>query len=182
MLKDFFQTIIQTPKKVSDWVEEMSTVIYTQPATVIESSPPQVSPSFPTLEGAWQGTNYDPLDVWQNRPDATEENKGIGAAGVRIDDTMVAVSRLPNSDQAMLRLGTVLRDPKTGKKYLVADLMHRRFDGQKKIDFATPQTGKKIKEEYNQTFEGLEIVREGNGYEDVRDFVESGEWATMLKS
>jgi len=145
-------------------------------ANVVQSSQPK------KLEGTWQGTNYDPLDVWQNRPDATEENKGIGASQVRIDDTMVAVSRKPNSDEAMLRLGTVLRDPNTGKKYLVADLMSHRFDGQKKIDFATPQTGKKIKEEYNKPFEGLEIIREGNGYEDVRVFVESGEWAKMLKS
>ena len=132
-----------------------------------------------TLEGEWVGTNYDPYDVWQNRPDATEENVGLGAAGVRIAENMVAVSRKKGSDEAMLRLGTVLEDPESGERYLVADLMNRRFDGEKKLDFATPKTGKKINENFNRTFSGLRVIREGGGYEDVRNFVESGEWDTI---
>lgn len=136
-------------------------------------------PEYAVLEGEWQGTNYDPYDVWQNRPDATEENVGVGAAGVRIGENMAAVSRKKGSDEAMLRLGTVLREPESGEMYLVADLMNRRFDGQNKLDFATPNTGKEISEKYNRTFSGLEVVREGGGYEDVRNFVESGEWDKM---
>lgn len=133
------------------------------------------------LEGSFTGTNYDPYDVNQNRPDATDDNVGIGAAGVKIGESMVAVSRKTDSDEAMVRLGTVLRDPETKEMYLVADLMNRRFDGQNKIDFATPKKGKEIDEKYNRSFEGLEIVREGQGYEDVRKFVESGEWERMRK-
>lgn len=134
------------------------------------------------LDQPFIGTNYDPYDVEQNRPDATEENIGLGAAGVKIKENMVAVSRKPKSDEAMVRLGTVLRDPETKELYLVADLMNRRFDGQNKIDFATPKTGKEINEKYNRSFEGLEVVREGQGYEDVRAFVESGEWDKMKNS
>jgi len=31
MLKDFFKTLVQAPKRVSDWLDEMSTVTYIQP-------------------------------------------------------------------------------------------------------------------------------------------------------
>lgn len=129
----------------------------------------------------FSGTNYDPYDPEQNRPDTTPEDLGKGASGIKINENMVAVPRKKDSDEAMLRLGTVLRVPETGKLILVADLTSREFDGQNKLDFATPKTGKKIKSEVNKEFNNLEVLREGQGYKDVRDFVESGEWEKMLK-
>lgn len=190
----FVDEIINSVKKVPSVVEDLlsSEVTYMKPEPEpITALTPNKEDEKIALEnykesirlpGEWQGTNYDPYDVWQNRPDATEENVGLGAAGVRIAENMVAVSRKKGSDEAMIRLGTVLRDPETGEKYLVADLMNRRFDGQNKIDFATPKTGKEISEKYNRNFSGFEVVREGGGYEDVREFVESGEWDKMKQS
>lgn len=173
----FIDEIINSIKKIPTVVDNLlaNEVSYTRPETQV-AAVVEAEPTKNILEGEWQGTNYDPFDVGQNRPDATEENIGIGAAGVKIAENMVAVSRKKDSDEAMLRLGTVLRDPESGEHYLVADLMNRRFDGQNKIDFATPKTGKEINEKYNRTFSGFEVVREGGGYEDVREFVESGEW------
>ena len=176
--------MLNSVKKIPPVVEDLLTweMTYMKPEPVLAAEPnAEQEPEQPKniLEGEWQGTNYDPYDVWQNRPDATEENVGLGAAGVRIGDNMVAVSRKKGSDEAMLRLGTVLRNPENGEMYLVADLMNRRFDGQNKIDFATPRRGKEIDKGYNRTFSGLEVVREGAGYEDVRNFVESGEWDKM---
>jgi len=132
------------------------------------------------LQGEWKGTNYDPFDRYQNRVDATSANIGEGAvSGVEIGPGMAAVSRIPNSDQSEIRLGTVIQDPNTGEIYLIADLMNRRFDGQKKIDFATPNTGTEINPKYNQTFSGFKVLRQGAGYEDAREFVNSGEWEAL---
>jgi hypothetical protein len=132
------------------------------------------------LDGEWLGTNYDPYDKDQNRVDATADNIGQGAVkGVTIGPGMAAVSRIPNSDEAEIRLGTVLQDPNTGEVFLIADLMNRRFDGQKKIDFATPNTGKEINPKYNKTFSGFKVLRQGGGYEDTRNFVNSGEWDAL---
>lgn len=180
----FVQEAVDQIKKVPSFIDSLltDTIVYERPPSMLETPVAEASepePTTPKLEGEWIGTNYDPLDIWQNRPDATPENLGKGAAGVKIDESMVAVSRKKGTDEAMIRLGTVLRDPETGKKYLVADLMNRRFDGQNKIDFATPKRGKEIDANYNRTFSGFEIVREGQGYEDVRNFVESGEWDKM---
>jgi len=132
------------------------------------------------LDGEWLGTNYDPYDRYQNRVDATADNIGQGAVkGVTIGPGMAAVSRIPNSDEAEIRLGTVLQDPNTGEVFLIADLMNRRFDGQKKIDFATPNTGKEINPKYNKTFSGFKVLRQGGGYKDTRNFVNSGEWDAL---
>lgn len=187
----FVDEMISGIKKIPTVVENIlsSEVVYTrpQPEPIEALTPDRESQKVaargetPILEGEWQGTNYDPLDIWQNRPDATAENIGKGAAGVKIDDTMVAVSRKKDSDEAMIRLGTVLEHPETGKRYLVADLMNERFNGMQKIDFATPKRGKEIDENYNKSFKGFKIIREGQGYEDVRDFVESGEWDKIKK-
>lgn len=177
----FVQEMVDSVKKIPSVIENLmtDTIVYTRPEPVLAQEPEPEQPKYKTLEGEWQGTNYDPYDIWQNRPDATEENIGLGAAGVRVDESMVAVSRKKGTDTGMLRLGTVLRNPETNEVFLVADLMNRRFDGMNKIDFATPKKGKEIDERFNKTFSGLEIVREGSGYEDVRTFVESGEWDKM---
>lgn len=144
---------------------------------LLKAEAPHTLKSYQTLGGQWQGTNYDPMVPNQNRPEATAENLGYGAvAGVKIRPGMAAVPRKPNSDEAMLRLGTVLENPKTGERYLVADLMNRRFDGMNKLDFATENTGDAVDPYYNQIFEGWRVIRQGNGYEDARNFVLSGEW------
>lgn len=183
MLQDLLKGIKEKTFSLQDFIQKkMSATVYYSAPQVEEEKPIEEPVALPKLEGGWIGTNYDPYDVDQNRPDADKDTIGIGATGIKIGERMVAVSRKPNSDEAMVRLGTVLRDPETREMYLVADLMNRRFDGQNKIDFATPKSGKVPNEKYNKTFEGLEIVREGKGYEDARSFVESGEWQKMLTS
>lgn len=189
MLGDFLQNI-QPVKKMSDFFTEMlsneheyfkpETQVAT-PVQVVSSKSASSSPNV--LEGEWQGTNYDPYDRGQNRPDATDENLGVGAATVKVGDNMVAVARKAEDDSTpMLEYGTVLREPESGEMYLVADLLNKRFAGQNKIDFATPNTGKEIDEKYNRTFSGFEVVREGKGRTDARELVESGEWDKMKKS
>lgn len=126
---------------------------------------------------SWQGTNYDPYSRAQNRPNATSTNLGIGAGGVKIDETMVAVPRQKDGVTGMLRMGTVIEV--NGKKYLVADLMSSEFNGQNKIDFATPKQGSKIIPEHNQKFSDIKIIRQGNGRQDLRDFIKSGQWEKM---
>lgn len=145
---------------------------------LLKAESPHLLAKQPTnqLPGEWIGTNYDPEVRHQNRPDATSTNLGLGAAGLRIQPGMAAVPRKPGSEEAMLRLGTVLENPKTGERYLVADLMNRRFDGMQKIDFATKGTGDKPSPDYNKIFKGWKIIREGAGREDARKLVESGEW------
>ena len=128
------------------------------------------------LQGSWQGTNYDPTDRSQNRPFSKSNTTGKGAAGIEIDESMVAVPRKKDNITAMLRLGTVIYIPELKQKFLVADLMNKRFNGQQRIDFATMETTTEISSIHNKSFEDIIILREGNGYEDVREYVESGEW------
>lgn len=128
------------------------------------------------LEGSWKGTNYDPIDVTQNRPNAKKETIGIGAGGVKIDDSMVAVPRQKDGETGMLRMGTVIYVPSLDKKFLVADLKSSKFNGLKQIDFATTGTSSQISPKHNQDFSDIVIVREGKGREDLRNYVKSGEW------
>jgi len=140
-------------------------------ATVIQSTQGN-KPSA----GQWKGTNYDPLDPSQNRPNAKPETIGIGAAGVRMDEGMVAVPRKDDGITAMLRLGTVIYIPELNRKFLVADLQNARFNGQQKLDFVTSGTGSGISPAHNKNFNNIVIVREGQGRADVREYVESGQW------
>lgn len=130
------------------------------------------------LDIPFLGTNYDPLDPDQTRPDPD----GKGAAGVMMDDDMVASSLKRDGLTANLRLGTVIRVPSLGNKVLlVSDLMNERFNGENKIDFVRKNKKKEPDAEVNKNFEDIEILREGEGYEDVRKFVESGEWDAFKK-
>lgn len=122
------------------------------------------------------GTNYDPYAPDQTRPNTD----GRGAVGEIMDESMVATSHKADKETGNLRLGTVFYIPEENKKYLVADVMNKRFAGQSKIDFVTPNQGKKIIEKYNKPFT-IQILREGGGYEDARKFIKSGEWEKMKK-
>ena len=128
------------------------------------------------LQGSWQGTNYDPMDRKQNRPFAKSKTLGIGSAGVKMDESMVAVPRKKDGITGMLRLGTVIYIPQLNEKFLVADLKAERYNGQQHIDFATIGTSSEISQKHNQSFKDIIILREGEGREDVREYVESGEW------
>lgn len=122
------------------------------------------------------GTNYDPYDPDQTRPNANGEG---AVSGVKIKEGMVAVPRKVGSDEAMIRLGTVVYIPELDDIFLVADLMNRRFDGQYKFDFAKPHMKKNPDPSVNKTFNDVVILREGDGYGDTREFVNSGEWEKM---
>ena len=128
------------------------------------------------IEGEFIGTNYDPYDPDQTRPNPTGEG---AVKGVTIDETMVAVPRKKDSNESILRLGTVIYVPELNNIFLVADLMNRRFDGMNKIDFARPNKKKTPDEIVNKTFSGIKILREGGGRADTREFVKSGEWEKM---
>ena len=132
-----------------------------------------------TLKQTFIGTNYDPLDPKQNRPNAKKETIGIGAAGVRMDDTMVASSLKLDGITSNLRLGTVIYVPSLDKKFLVADLMNERFNGENKIDFVTTNSGRKPNPTFNKNFDGIQVIRQGSGRKDARDFVNSGGWDKM---
>jgi len=119
------------------------------------------------------GTNYDPYDPNQTRPNPD----GIGAAGIKIDESMVATSLKKNGITGNLRLGTVIYVASLNKVFLVADVMNKRFNGMNKIDFATPGSGSATSTEHNTDFSDISIIRQGQGKgEDTRNFVESGEW------
>lgn len=127
-----------------------------------------------SLPQKFTGTNYDPYD-----PDQTRKNPdGKGAAGVKIDDSMVATSLKKDGITGNLRLGTVIYIPELKKKFLVADLMNKKFNGMDKIDFATPKSGKKALPQFNKQFT-IQVVRKGNGREDLRNFIKSGQWEKL---
>ena len=180
----FIDNIVKTIKQVPEFLGNLLDNDYTamNPASVINAAEAAPVEQKNLLEGEWNGTNYDPYDIWQNRPDATEDNLGEGAiAGLKIDENMVAVARKKDSDEAMLRTGTVIRVPELGNRlFLVADLLNERFNGQQKIDFATPKKGKEVVTDFNKAFKDIEVVRQGQGKEDARNFVNSGEWQKML--
>ena len=121
-----------------------------------------------------QGTNYDPYDPSQTRPSPD----GRGAVGELMEESMVATSHKADKITGNMRLGTVFYIPELDKKYLVADVMNERFAGESRIDFVTPKQGKKIFEKYNKPFT-VQILREGKGYEDARNFIKSGEREKM---
>lgn len=128
------------------------------------------------LDQPFIGTNYDPYDPDQTKP----EPDGIGKAMIKLDESMVATSLKEDGETGNLRLGTVIRVPALDNKlFLVADTMNKRFNGMNKIDFVAPNSKKKPDPNLNQNFEGIEIVREGQGAKDAREFVESGEWEKM---
>ena len=128
------------------------------------------------LEGSFKGTNYDPYHRPQNRPNATSENLGEGAvAGLKIDESMVAVPRKKDNFNAMIPLGSVIYIPELKKKFLVADLMNKRFNGMQKIDFATPGGKRNIDSSLNKDFTVI-LLRKGKGRPDAREYVKSGEW------
>lgn len=121
------------------------------------------------------GTNYDPYD-----PDQTREGgKGVGAAGIKMDENMVATSLKMDGKEGNLRLGTVIYSPTLQKVLLVADLKNKRYKGENHIDFATPGSGSRPDPMYNRKFDDIVILREGKGREDVRNFVNSGEWRKL---
>ncbi len=149
------------------------------PQPLKQQEPKKINPVLQNtqpLQGEFIGTNYDPYDPDQTRPNANGEG---AVTGVTIDETMVAVPRKPNSNEAMVRLGTVIYVPELDDIFLVADLMNKRFDGQNKIDFARPEKGKTPDPTVNKNFQNIQIIRQGNGYEDTRNFVQSGEWEKM---
>lgn len=89
---------------------------------------------------------------------------------------MVAVPRQTDGLTGMLRLGTVIYIPELDQVFLVADLMNKRYNGQTKIDFVRPNKKKTPDETVNKDFSGIQVIRQGKGYEDTRNFVTSGEW------
>jgi 3D (Asp-Asp-Asp) domain-containing protein len=157
-----------------------------------KENPPEVAPVAPVenkiqplkvqpikaLETEVIGTNYDPFDPDQTRPGTD----GRGAAGVIMDETMVATPRKKGSDKAMLRLGTVVYVPELNDVFVVADLTDRRFDGMMKLDFVKPNMKKAPDPVVNKNFSGVQILREGGGYEDARNFIQSGEWQKLRDS
>lgn len=129
-----------------------------------------------TFDTPFIGTNYDPYDPDQTRPNPD----GKGKAGIVMDDDMVATALKDDGLTGNLRLGTVIRIPSLGgKMFLVADTMNKRFNGMNKIDFVRKNKKKTPDPDVNKEFSDIEIVREGNGPEDARNFVESGEWDKM---
>lgn len=153
-----------------------------RPPQIIETTEeketePEPAPAIRTLEEKFIGTNYDPYDPDQTRPNPD----GRGAAGVLMDDNMVATALKEDGITGNLRLGTVIRIPELGNRlFLVADIMSQDFNGMNKIDFVRAEKKKTSDPEVNKKFSNIEIVREGNGRADARELVESGEWAKML--
>lgn len=119
-------------------------------------------------------TNYDPMDRSQNRLNASAANLGIGAGGVLVKDNMVAVMRnSPDDPTPVLPFGTVLRDTRTGREHIVADLLNARFNRKDmptvfKVDVATPGSGKTVVPGY-QGEADWEIVRMGKGRKDLKE-------------
>jgi hypothetical protein len=140
---------------------------------------PAMSPNPARLRRSTEefiGTNYDPYDPLQTKPNPD----GIGSSGVKLDKTMVASSFKEDGVTANLRNGTVILIPGFPKPFLVADVMNKRFNGMNKIDFVDPESKGSANPTLNKNFTGIEILREGSGRADARDFVSSGEWAKML--
>ncbi len=115
------------------------------------------------------GTNYDPYDPSQNRPDSKPEDIGKGAAGVPITSRMVAVSRKSKgSQEPILPYGTVVRNRQTGEEYLVADLKGPESYGDYQVDFATPHQGKKNVTKFQGPHD-FDVVEWGTGKPDARN-------------
>lgn len=175
----FVDEIIKSVKKIPSVVDNIlnNEVVYMkpQPVDVASSTPPTKK-----LESPFTGTNYDPYDPQQNDPTRDPALVGVGAGGFKIDENMVATTLQKDLETATLRLGTVIRVPELDRVFLVGDLLNKRFAGQNKIDFATPQKGSVPDPTFNKDFKDIEILREGQGYADARQFVESGEWQKML--
>ncbi|MFA5696388.1 MAG: hypothetical protein WC917_02980, partial [Bacilli bacterium] len=148
----------------------------TQPAAPVEQS----APTTPKTYSSFTGTNYDPYHTAQNRPDSKKEDIGKGASGIFIDDSMAATSLKKDGITGNLRMGTVIWVPELKKKFLIADTMNKRFNGQNKIDLATPHTGSEIIPAYNKNFD-IVVLREGKGAEDARNLVNSGEWDNIKR-
>jgi len=127
-------------------------------------------------EGKFKGSNYDPFDPTQTRPNTD----GKGAAGVLLDNSMVATSLKKNSDEGSLRLGTVIYIPELDEIFLVADTKNERY-GENEIDFVAPEGKKDPVSKFNQNFT-VQVIRQGEGKGgNTRQFVESGEWEEMKK-
>ena len=151
-------------------------ITYKRNEAPIKETPAPVS-ELKTLDGEWQGTNYDPYDRNQNRPDATTTNLGeMAVSGVKNDGSMVAVPRKKDGITGMLRLGTVIYVPSLNQKFLVADLKNARYNGQQQIDFPTPGAKGEVSPTHNQSFGNIIVLREGSGKADTRNYVNSGEW------
>jgi len=131
-----------------------------------EETPPE--PREPRLQGVATGTNYDPFDPAQTKPDPD----GIGAAGVEMKEGMVAVPRIEGTKRPVVPFGTVLFFPDLDRSFLVADLLGPRFTATSnsthfKVDFAVPNTGKQTIPEFNRQF-NFEIEELGTGRADAR--------------
>ncbi len=151
-------------------------------ALVPQKNPVQAKPEpkkpLKTFDVPFLGTNYDPYDPDQTRPNPD----GKGKAGVKMTDDMVATALREDGLTGNLRLGTVIRVPSLGNKvFLVTDTMNKRFNGMNKIDFVRADKKKEPDPEVNKEFSDIEILREGMGPEDARTFVNSGEWERFKK-
>lgn len=151
-------------------------------ALVPQKSPAPIKPApkkpLKTFDEPFLGTNYDPYDPDQTRPNPD----GKGKAGVKMTDDMVATALKEDGLTGNLRLGTVIRIPSLGNQvFLVTDTMNKRFNGMNKIDFVRSDKKKEPDPEVNKEFSDIEILREGMGPEDARTFVESGEWENFKK-
>jgi len=151
-------------------------------ALVPQKSPVPAKPEprkpLKTFDEPFIGTNYDPYDPDQTRPNPD----GKGKAGIKMTDDMVATALKEDGLTGNLRLGTVIRIPSLGNQvFLVTDTMNKRFNGMNKIDFVRADKKKEPDPEVNKEFSDIEILREGMGPEDARTFVESGEWENFKK-
>lgn len=164
--------VTRTAGEAKELIEDMSQPeVYNAKPTLPEKKP------IETLETEQLGTNYDPYDPDQTRPNPD----GIGAAGVKLDESMVAVPRKKDNLTANIRLGSVIYVPDLNKIFLVADLMNKRFNGKNKIDFVQPGAKKKPVPRLNKNFGGVQILRLGDGRRDAREFVSSGGWDKFQK-
>ena len=131
------------------------------------------------------GTNYDPLDPSQTRPDSAPEDIGKGSALVMMTEDMVAVPRRQGTidqEKLVIPYGSVIYVPQFDRKFLVADTMKKKYNGQSKIDFVTLGKGKQIDPKFNIDLDDVVLVKKGEGTKkSVRDFVKSGEWKKELE-
>jgi len=142
------------------------------------STTPEPRKPIRTFDEPFLGTNYDPYDPDQTRPNPD----GKGKAGIKMTDDMVATALKEDGLTGNLRLGTVIKVPSLNNQvFLVTDTMNKRFNGMNKIDFVRANKKKEPDPEVNKEFSDIEILREGMGPEDARKFVESGEWDAFKK-
>jgi hypothetical protein len=134
---------------------------------------PEPKKPLRTFDEPFIGTNYDPYDPEQTRPNPD----GKGKAGIKMTDDMVATALKEDGLTGNLRLGTVIRVPSLDNQvFLVTDTMNKRFNGMNKLDFVRANKKKTPDPTVNKEFSDIEILREGAGPEDARKFVESGDW------